>query len=257
LFSGSLPDGFESLTELNELALEDNQLTGSIDTVWKLPKLKLLNLNDNDFTGSLPDSIITTSPLLIILDISGNNLFGKLPSDIFRHLHLEILDLNSNTLTGEIPDDINSDGRLELLALHRNQLNSTIQSAFGNLRQLQRLDLSTNDLSGTIPADFDFLTELHSLFLAENPFTPGTILTFFYDYDSLRELSLKSTQRTGTISPSVGLLDRLVLLDLDNNELTGPKLHLSNSFVDTFDRISLQQPCKRTAIIDKNERMNS
>jgi hypothetical protein len=37
----------------------------------------------------------------------------------------------------------------------------------------------------------------------------------------LKELSLKRTQRSGTISSLLGSLDNLVVLDLDNNQLAG------------------------------------
>jgi Leucine-rich repeat (LRR) protein len=83
------------------------------------------------------------------------------------------------------------------------------------------LDLSSNDLTGTIPIEMDELNQLTYLFLAKNDFTQGSIPTFVYTYKNLKELSLKGTQRTGQISQLIGLLDKLVLLDLDYNELTG------------------------------------
>ena len=60
------------------------------------------------------------------------------------------------------------------------------------------------------------------LFLAQNDFVSGPIPEWVAGLTNLEELSLKSTQRTGTIPASLGTANsKLILLDLDANLLEG------------------------------------
>jgi len=116
---------------------------------------------------------------------------------------------------------VNVGDLLRFLALHDNQLEGRIPATMSNLQRLSHLDLSTNLLTGPIPLEMELLSDLTFLFLGANNFTKGVIPTWIYEHENLRELSLKSTRRTGEISELIGRLDQLVLLDLDDNELAG------------------------------------
>ena len=90
----------------------------------------------------------------------------------------------------------------------------------GNIRSLKHLDLSANELVGEIPIELSQLNNLTYLFLANNGFDEGPIPPFVFGYDNLRELSLKQTRRTGTISGLIETMDKLVGLDLGSNGLS-------------------------------------
>jgi hypothetical protein len=49
-------------------------------------------MDQNDFTGFLPTSSVAVTPLLVNLDMSGNTIDGKLPSDLFGLSDLEFWD---------------------------------------------------------------------------------------------------------------------------------------------------------------------
>ena len=83
------------------------------------------------------------------------------------------------------------------------------------------MDLSANELVGEIPIELSQLNNLTYLFLANNGFDEGPIPPFVFGYDNLRELSLKQTRRTGTISGLIETMDKLVGLDLGSNGLSG------------------------------------
>jgi len=221
LLSGTLPENFHYLKELEILGIDDNQFSGDLGSLWQLPNLRHVYVEDNQFTGQLPQKITETNKLLTNFDASNNKLNGKLPVDLFRLSHLEILDLHKNDFTGPLPQDIADDLMYEFLALHENKLSSTIPAALGNIRSLKHLDLSANELVGEIPIELSQLNNLTYLFLANNGFDEGPIPPFVFGYDNLRELSLKQTRRTGTISGLIETMDKLVGLDLGSNGLSG------------------------------------
>jgi len=66
------------------------------------------------------------------------------------------------------------------------------------------------------------MKNLTYLFLAQNDFVAGNVPTWLGGLTQLEELCLKSTQLEGPIPDFLGTqLSNLILLDLDNNKLTG------------------------------------
>lgn len=81
-------------TELTELDLSNNQLTGALQAeVRHLQKLKVLDLSDNQFTG-VPAEIGQLKSLEI-LDLSNNKLTG-LPNELGNLSSLKQLNLSGN-----------------------------------------------------------------------------------------------------------------------------------------------------------------
>jgi len=73
----------QGITRMRQLDLSDNQLKGSINEsvfhVWT--NLELLNLSGNQITGTIPSEIGTLSSLTT-LDLSNTNVTGTLPEEI-------------------------------------------------------------------------------------------------------------------------------------------------------------------------------
>ncbi|TVT96849.1 hypothetical protein EJB05_57925, partial [Eragrostis curvula] len=90
----------------------------------RVKKLKELHLNDNNFTGVLPDQVGRWASLLI-LDLSNNKITGKLPSDIGTLNNLITLDVSDNLLIGIVPSDVGKLSNLAGLNLRREQPNWT------------------------------------------------------------------------------------------------------------------------------------
>ncbi|EYU36242.1 hypothetical protein MIMGU_mgv1a021395mg, partial [Erythranthe guttata] len=68
--SGPLPD-FESMHALQTIDFHNNSLRGPIpDFLGKLPNLKILNLENNHFSGSIPASLLNNKGLTLM--VSGN-----------------------------------------------------------------------------------------------------------------------------------------------------------------------------------------
>jgi hypothetical protein len=89
--------------------------------------------------------------LLKIIDLSGNQLTGEIPTEMEYLFGLISLNLSKNNLTGEIPSNIGYLKLLEVLDLSRNHLSGPIPSSLAHIYGLSTLNLSNNELGGKIP----------------------------------------------------------------------------------------------------------
>jgi Leucine-rich repeat (LRR) protein len=90
-----LPDSIGNLINLQELDLENNQLSSLPDSIGNLINLQSLDLENNQLS-SLPDSIGNLINLHK-LDLSSNQ-FSSLPDSIGNLINLQQLYLSSNKL---------------------------------------------------------------------------------------------------------------------------------------------------------------
>ncbi len=170
---------------------------------------------------------------VIGLDLSDNNLDGRIPARLGGLAHLQKLDLNGNELTGEIPGELGRLVSLERLDLSRNELDGHIPAYYdpesdiaglGALSNLVWLDLSGNQLDGEIPWELRGLTSLERLDLSGNELG-GSIPASSDDglgaLSNLVWLDLSGNQLYGDIPWELGGLADLERLDLSENELWG------------------------------------
>ncbi|KAI3898381.1 hypothetical protein MKW92_020325 [Papaver armeniacum] len=126
-----------------------------------------LDLSENELYGFIPSQIANLSKL-IHLDLSINQFYGYIPKEIGKMNSLTTLHLNNNSLSGSVPASIYNLTTLTSLALNRNQLSGSIPQEIGALTNLADLDLSTNNLTGSIPASLGNLSNLVTLILFRN-----------------------------------------------------------------------------------------
>ncbi|KAM4108735.1 hypothetical protein ACB094_03G067700 [Castanea mollissima] len=246
-FNGTLPATYVEGSKLEMMDVSYNQLEGQIPRslsnctmldifpswLGKLPKLRVLSLRSNEFHGIIgkPESSLEF-PKLQVIDVSFNKFTGKLPSEhiqswnsmkvakltygtdnVFNLKYMiastkiilpdfifpwyvvfsmemtykgvqrtyetisEIvvfIDLSSNRFEGQVPEDIGCLKGLHLLNLSNNVLIGRIPSSIGNLTELESLDFSQNRLSGEIPQQLLQLTFLE-FFNASNNHLTGPI----------------------------------------------------------------------------------
>ncbi len=108
-----LPSYVLSRTDLEELNISDNKLTGALPSeIGKLTKLKVLNASNNLMTGVPAE--IGHLPNLEVLDLSNNQLTG-LPNELGQLSKLKILNLSGNDYSEQdldiiikgLPSDVN------------------------------------------------------------------------------------------------------------------------------------------------------
>jgi len=173
------------------------------------------------------------------LDLTENNLHGKLPEDLKYMTNLVQLILSKNFIQGQIPAGLFSNFQsMNTLYLDENYLNGQVPDELGHLLLLRNLDLHDNSLRGTIPNAFNILTDLVDVRLQNNEFY-GEIPDVFGGTTNLRVFLAGNNEIEGTIPASLADCPQLVALHLHNNELRGSipefisaelrQLHLDNN----------------------------
>ncbi|KAL7229132.1 hypothetical protein ACSBR2_007768 [Camellia fascicularis] len=108
-FTGSIPVSISNNSNLFNLAIALNEITGGVPALDKLHKLQCLveiDLPYNNYGGMLTETIGNLSTNLQNMDLDQNQILGSIPSGIGNLINLERLWLSENQFTGNIPFDI-------------------------------------------------------------------------------------------------------------------------------------------------------
>ncbi|XP_030971224.1 receptor-like protein 13 [Quercus lobata] len=256
-FEGQIP--CETITS-EFLDLSHNLLHGSLP-LWSSTRLKHLHLEENSFSGSIPEAFLNMSELRT-LDISDNKLSGSIPSAISKTSNLRILLLGGNHLSGNISTQLCQLTNITLMDLSRNLFFGTIPHCFGHTlsfgtfeaRYLQwasgfgtsfdgtgdlfyYLDVEINFVTKYRLSSYkdDILTYMSGLDLSCNNLT-GEIPLELGQLQGIHALNLSHNQLTGSIPKSFSGLTKVESLDLSHNRLSGeipPKL-IELTFLEVF-----------------------
>jgi hypothetical protein len=107
MLSGDLPPGAlcNVSTSLIDLRLNNNSFTGQIpDIGCTMQKLELFSLAQNNLTGYIYDSLGKKMPRLREIHLYENMLLSTIPDSLFRPENLTSVLLGNNALTGELFD---------------------------------------------------------------------------------------------------------------------------------------------------------
>ena len=164
---GKLPRALGGLTQLVELYLDLNDLSGGLPPVGGLGSLVSLGLSGNDLSGPIPRAL-GNLPNLVDLHLTSNRLSGSIPPELGRLGDLRYLRLAANDLSGPIPAQLASLARLAVFNAGGNRLSGPIPPELGSLGELTELLLWQNNLSGPVPPELGNLAKLTVLHLASN-----------------------------------------------------------------------------------------
>ncbi|CAN0858026.1 LRR receptor-like serine/threonine-protein kinase FLS2 [Linum grandiflorum] len=163
---------------------------------------------------SFPLDNSTSRVVAIGLDAAGYD--GFLTHEIGNLTELATLDLTNNNFRGPIPETIVNLRQLTKFLISENLFTGQIPEGITKLKKLEEIDISHNHLSGDIPAKITSLRSLNRLIISDNAIT-GRLP----DLSGLWQLSALDVRH---ISP-VKHLQRLLVLDLSNNRLSGRIIH--------------------------------
>lgn len=228
LLQGEVPSDLGAIPNLERLALEENQLTGHPLPVFQnLTNLEWIYADRNQFEGQIDHhpSYFKHHHRLKVLDLSSNKFTVDpnvgLPTHLLELRSLEFLDLSSNDFQGHMFGPSVENDKLKYLSVHDNQLNGGVPSSLQKLVNLEHFDVSNNSFHGPIHKEIGNLSKLQYLFLSNNGFYPSRIPTTFAQLTDLRDLSLRNTNRTGSLPTLFGDMPNLMFLDLGGNNLFG------------------------------------
>ncbi|XP_059666419.1 probable LRR receptor-like serine/threonine-protein kinase At3g47570 [Cornus florida] len=225
--TGKVPT-LENLHRLQRFTIAINSLGGGkaddlsfLASLTNATSLEVLELNDNNFGGVLPESIGNLSTKLADLSLSYNHISGNIPAGILNLISLEDLYMGANQFTGNIPTDIGKLQKLQELAFLENNFSGNIPSSLGNLTLLTKLGLGENNFHGGIPSSLGKCQYLELLDLGRNNLS-GTIPQEIFDLSSLSiTLDLSHNHLSGSLPMEVGNLKNLEYLDVSMNNLSG------------------------------------
>ncbi|XP_016484078.2 uncharacterized protein LOC107804670 [Nicotiana tabacum] len=218
---GRIPDGFVSLSNMEIVSLEYNQLTGEFPVnLGKLQKLKYFYVNGNKLSGKIPSSIGNLTSLYG-LNLAQNNLEGTIPSVLGNCQLLQMLYLSGNRLSGAIPKEVLSISALSIqLDLSGNQLSGTLPLEIGSLVNLGYLDISDNKLSGKLPSTLGSCIRLENLYVQGNMFE-GVIPSPLSSLKGLAYLDFSRNNFSGVIPKYFETFSSLKSLNMSFNNFEG------------------------------------
>ncbi|XP_076926334.1 receptor-like protein EIX2 [Bidens hawaiensis] len=154
------------LTRIHILDLAHNNLSGNIPRCFKNFTIlagKGYISDDRNFFISVGRIYVSGSASLVMKGREDTY------STILRLVL--IVDLSSNNLTGHIPSELMALHSLLSLNLSRNQLTGSIPKNIGDMKSLESFDVSLNQLSGELPVSLSSLNFLSSFNVSYNNFT--------------------------------------------------------------------------------------
>ncbi|KAL9230596.1 hypothetical protein vseg_005929 [Gypsophila vaccaria] len=229
---GTLPKDFNKLEKLENLGLQNNDLTGILPSFKGLSELKYIYLDYNNFSGIPPDFFDGLVSLLVVaLDynpyLNGSNGWG-FPVGLQGSVQLANVTMVNCNLVGVLPDFLGGLSSLGVVKLSSNHFYGGIPRGW-NGSNLEVLWLNGQSGSGgggaggglSGPIDVvGTMVSLSSVWLHGNKFS-GAIPADIGKLVGLKEFDVNSNQLVGLVPPSLGGME-LESLDLSNNHFVGP-----------------------------------
>ncbi|MBA0798653.1 hypothetical protein Gohar_009223, partial [Gossypium harknessii] len=225
-FAESLTINFTSLSVLD---LSYNNFNTTIPCwLFNITTLQRVNLQRSEIKGSLPEVSRGSLCNLCTLDLSLNAINGKIKGFIDAlggcgNNTLDYLDLSSNNLQGKLPDSL---GNLNLyeISISNCQLGPRFPTWLRTQVDAFEIILSGAGISDIIPVWFWNLTSrLWWVDLSDNQFRgklPGSV-SFEFDNITGAWVDLGFNRLEGVVSSSLCALPFLIFLKLSSNNLSG------------------------------------
>nr|GEU38465.1 putative leucine-rich repeat protein, plant-type [Tanacetum cinerariifolium] len=218
------PSWVQSQTMLTDLDLSNANISGVIPNwIWTtFSAVTYLNISHNNIQGKLGDVSFLTPAA--VLDLSANHFNGLLPSN-FSKLNLDFLDLSYNNISGSLDQylcsEIQEPQMLRVLNLGHNNMSGVIPDCWIKWESLVILNLENNRFSGIIPSSLGNISSLESLVIRDNRLS-GSLPVSLLNSKSLVILELSENKLTGSIPALIGRESTgLKLLSLRSNKLEG------------------------------------
>ncbi|KAJ0967192.1 hypothetical protein J5N97_024109 [Dioscorea zingiberensis] len=234
---------FADLSKLEHLGMSSNELKLDVGSQWvpplklkvivlanlelgpkfpvwlqKLEKISHIHISNASISDDLPAWFWNFSMNTVLVDLSQNEIRGKLPPSLEHLTHLLYLDLSGNHFEGSIPK---FSPNLQDLLLLSNNITGIIPKDLCALMNLKVLDLSKNQLTGEIPDcwNHSLHSKLFAMDLSSNNLSGGIPTTVCSQ--PLAYLHLGNNHLSGELPFSLRNCRVLTTLDLGQNWISG------------------------------------
>ncbi|XP_012073127.2 receptor-like protein 15 isoform X2 [Jatropha curcas] len=184
-------------------------------------ELRVLDISHNNLKGKL-DLFLGNNTRIEFLSVRNNSFVGQLHLPPFHGVTSQWIDVSENKLHGQIQSNI---GDMLPYAIYlnfsKNSFQGNIPSSIGQMGYLQQIDLSFNNFDGEVPKQLvSNLVNLLILKLSDNRFH-GEIFTDHYNLTLLESLHLENNHFTGLLSNVILRSFKLGVLDISSNYISG------------------------------------
>ncbi|XP_061996616.1 receptor-like protein EIX2 [Rosa rugosa] len=217
------PVWLQSQTELVSVSLTNAGISGPIPEEWVFKissQIQWLDLSSNQISGKLPFRF-NSFPNLSSIVLSHNQFDGTIPSSICSIQSLWYLALNNNQLSGEFPKEWSLWSNIDLVDVSNNNMSGNIPSSMGIPSSLYILKIDNNQFSGEIPSALQNCSSLQRLYLGGNKFTGSIPSWIGSKVSTFTVLQLQSNSLSGHIPHHLCSLPFLQILDLSHNRFSG------------------------------------
>ncbi|KAA8529791.1 hypothetical protein F0562_034352 [Nyssa sinensis] len=212
------PAWLRNQKELITIILNNAMISDTIpDWFWTLDlQINELDISNNQLTGRVPNTLAFQDGAYV--DLSSNRFEGPLPH-FFSNIYT--LYLNNNSFYGPIPHNIGKMmPTLSNYDVSHNLLNGSIPVSIGEIKTLTSLVISHHHLSGEIPLIWNDKPTLYILDMSNNNLS-GEIPSSVGSLSALMFLILSSNNLSGEIPPSLQNCTLMKSLDLGENRFSG------------------------------------
>ena len=205
----TLPAEISDLTELTDLRISGNKLTGDLpESLYEMEKLEKLYFQNDNLTGSLSASLAKLTNLTELYVDRNANMTGSIPPEIGSLKKLMRLNISQTGIGGEIPVELGQcDALLQFMAFKTN-LSGNLPDIW-DMPVLQTVMLHTNPgITGPLPSSLSKLKPLESgtapsIQIYSCNLTGSIPASFANLPEKTKQVYVQDNKMTGTIPASV------------------------------------------------------
>ncbi|WVZ14939.1 hypothetical protein V8G54_012505 [Vigna mungo] len=206
LLEGPIPDGFgKVMNSLERFFASENRLQGKIPSFFgNMCRLQILYLRNNKFNGEISHFFQNSSwcnkHVFHNLDLSYNQITGKIPESIRLLSELEDLSLRGNSLEGDVTEShLSSFSKLYDLDLSHNSLSVKFVSSWVPPFQVKTLRLASCKLGPSFPGWLQTQNSLMWLDISDNELNNSVPAWFWNNLQNLGWLNMSHNNLNGAI----------------------------------------------------------